>query len=198
MNILGPIAFDRYIQQGFEDTAGHLIMDAQLCELASQILHFMENHEGRKKSDRNRMFYELFYSADIINYLKVKKDVESFQHERDNMEAMHFPFTNFCTDKQQPYLDKAELTVRAILQKELAKQGETLPQDKVEKLAADKIEEKLGVPLQNEVFRGYLERVENDKVSSSLVSQKLKEYVKDMYLSLKAKDLSYAEIWDVR
>lgn len=191
-------SLNQWQNEGSADFDKHFVMDAQLSELASQILHFMKRHKGSQATERNRMFYELFYSTDIINYLKVTEDTESFQHERDIMSAMHFSYTNFCTDRKDPYMREEAITPCAIVSKELAKNGEVLPYDKVGKKSKADNDERLAIPLQNEVVRGYLEREEDDKVSSALISNKMKKYMQDMYESLKSKDLSYAEIWGVR
>ena len=176
-----------------------LIMDAQLYELASQILNFLESKPASGKSlnrkkraaERRYIYYRLFYSSDIINYLKMTHNTTAFRHERDAMEAMHFAFTNFCTDRYEKYRNRDEMTPKEILRKPLERNGNVLPQDK---LRPENKAERLCIPLQNEVVRGYFERVEETGVSSANISQMKKKYMQDMYERLLEKDLSYAEI----
>ena len=168
-----------------------LIMDAQLHELASQILHFSDRHKGQKTGKRKKMYYGLFYSTDIINFLKSTADKNAFQHERDTLDAMHFNYTNFCTAKAEKYSLPGEMSIVSIRKKELALNADVLPADKV---TDNNKSTALDVPLQNEVVRGYMEREENYSVSSANISQQVKKYRKDMYYGLRDKDLSYAEI----
>ena len=168
-----------------------LIMDAQLHELASQILHFSDKHRGQKTGKRKKMYYGLFYSTDIINFLKSTGDINAFQHERDTLDAMHFNYTNFCTAKAEKYSLPSEMSVVSIREKGLALNADVLPADKV---TDNNKSTALDVPLQNEVVRGYMEREENFSVSSANISQQVKDYRKDMYCGLRDKDLSYAEI----
>ena len=169
----------------------NLIMDAQLHELASQILHFMELHPGKKGREQRYLYYKLFYSTDIINYLKIQRDTNVFRHERDTIAAMHIGYTFFCTDKKdyRNYLNG--LTVKTILHSNLAMNEDALPEDRITK---ENREERLMIPLQNEVVRGYLERKENKKVSPANISQMKKKYMVDMYESLRKRELSYASI----
>lgn len=167
------------------------IMDAQLHELSSQILHYAEYHPDKRSTDRTFLYYKICYSADIINYLKQTCDPSVFWHERDAMEAMHFRFTNFCTEIEDRYRDRSELSVSAIVKKQLARKGDVLPEDRI----TDKNrEEKLDIPLHNEVLRGYLTREECIKISSSAVSNAIKKYRRDMYRRLRDKELDYASI----
>ena len=169
---------------------GELVMDAQLHELASQILHFMDNR-NRQRDRMQYLYYRLFYSTDIINYLKLTGDVSAFRHERDVLGAIHFLYTNFCTDRKEQYTDKKEMTIHTIFCRQLALKGEVLPDDKIKE---GNREERLNVPLQNEVVRGYLERKENICVSSSSISQTKKRYMIFMNERLGLKELSYARI----
>lgn len=176
-----------------------LIMDAQLYELASQILNFLESKQtsnqiskrNNRGAGRRYVYYRLFYSSDIINYLKLTHNTTAFRHERDAMEAMHFAFTNFCTDRGEKYRSRSEMTPKGILRKPLEKNEYVLPQDK---LRQENKSERLCIPLQNEVVRGYFERVEDIRVSSANISQMKKKYMLNMYERLQEKDLSYAEI----
>lgn len=180
-----------YGEENKGELSKDLIMDAQLHELASQILHFSDRHRDQKKGKRKKMYYGLFYSTDIINFLKRTGDINAFQHERDTLEAMHFNYTNFCTSKAEKYSLPGEMSVVSIRKKGLALNADVLPADKVtdkNKSAA------LDVPLQNEVVRGYMEREENFSISSANISQQVKDYRKEMYYGLRDKDLSYAEI----
>lgn len=181
---------------GIEDELSKsVIMDEQLHELASQILHFMDRKSPKNKkdkSDNTYLYYKLCYSTDIINYLKETCNTGDFRHERDTMGAMHFSFTNFCTDRQEPYSSPAALTAAAILRKKLARNGEVLPEDKVRENTR---EDRLAVPLQNEVVRGYLHRKEDLQISSAAVSKAVRKYRKDMHDRLLEKELSYADIF---
>ena len=168
-----------------------MIMDAQLHELASQILHFSERHSGKKIGKRKKLYYGLFYSTDIINFLKRTGNTDAFQHERDTLEAMHFGYTNFCTAKAEQYSFPGELSMKAIRKKGLALNADVLPADKITDTNKTNA---LDVPLQNEVVRGYMEREEHYSVSSANISQQVKEYRIEMYYGLRDKELSYAEI----
>ena len=180
-----------YGEENKGELSKDLIMDAQLHELASQILHFSDRHRGQKTGKRKRMYYGLFYSTDIINFLKRTGDINAFQHERDTLEAMHFNYTNFCTSKAEKYSLPGEMSVVSIRKKGLALNADVLPADKV----TDKNKSTaLDVPLQNEVVRGYMEREENFSISSANISQQVTDYRKEMYYGLRDKDLSYAEI----
>lgn len=181
------------------DEPYNLVMDAQLYELASQILNFLESKQKssqkskrtQRGAERRSVYYRLFYSSDIINYLKLTHNTMAFRHERDAMEAMHFAFTNFCTDRCEKYQSRDEMTPKEILRKPMEKNENVLPQDKLRK---ENLSERLRIPLQNEVVRGYFERVEETRVSSANISQMKKKYMLDMYERLREKDLSYAEI----
>lgn len=169
----------------------NLVMDAQLYELASQILHFIDNHAGKRIGKNRFLYYRLFYSTDIINFVKMTRNTGVFQHERDAVSAMHFPYINFCTDKQDKYVDSKGLTIRGILERRLAVNEDVLPEDKITDMNR---KEHLNIPLLNEVIRGYLMREEKLKVSSPNISQEKKKYMIAMHEGLRKKDLSYADI----
>ncbi len=195
-NVLDWIGTGLQNQGVEEEYSKSVLMDEQLYELASQILRFMDHKSPKNKkdkSDNTYLYYKLCYSTDMINYLKLTCNTGVFRHERDTMGAMHFSFTNFCTDRQEPYSSPAALTAAAILRKKLARNEEVLPEDKVNEKNK---ESRLAVPLQNEVVRGYLHRKEDLKISSAAVSKAVKKYRKDMYERLLEKNLSYAAIFD--
>ena len=73
------------------------------------------------------------------------------------MDAMHLDFTNFCTDRKTPYMNHLEITPIAILMRSLAKACDVLPLDN----SAIKNNSRLSIPIQNEVVRGYMERIES-------------------------------------
>ena len=183
----------------FGDELNDLIMDAQLYELASQILNFLESKQtssqnskrNKRGVERRHLYYRLFYSSDIINYLKLTHNTSAFRHERDAMKAMHFAFTNFCTDRCEKYQSRDEMTPKEILRKPLERNENVLPKDRLRQ--ANKAD-RLRIPLQNEVVRGFFERVEKTTVSSANISQMKKKYMLNMYERLQEKDLSYAEI----
>ncbi len=186
------------MRESAEETCGgggdfleDLVMDAQLYELASQIFNFMELHSKNKYLISRHEYYRLFYSSDIINFLKIKNDAGPFRHERDVLEAMHYEYTSFCTDEKDRLSYQKGLTMKAILKNRLAKNGDVLPEEKV---THENRSDRLHIPLQNEVVRGYLERQEGSRVSSSSISQAKKKYMLNMYESLRKKDLSYASI----
>lgn len=174
-----------------DEASNSVMMDEQLYELASQMLHFMDHRGKEFKSGNTYLYYKIFYSTDIINYLKRTFSTGAFRHERDTMSAMHLQFTNFCTDREKPYPSISALTAASIIKKKLARNGEVLPADKITEKNRKK---RLAIPLQNEVVRGYLHRKENLTISSPAVSKAVKKYRKDMYSRLLEKDLSYAGI----
>ena len=193
---------------GLSGYAPHdLVMDAQLYELASQILTFLKSKhisgqtsrqtasQKPKRTQRGAAsryhYYRLFYSSDIINYLKLTYNTTAFRHERDTMEAMHFAYTNFCTDGREKYRSREEMTPKEILRRPLERNANVLPLDR---LRSGNRAQRLSIPLQNEVVRGYFERVEGSQVSSANISQMKKKYMLSMYERLREKDLSYADI----
>lgn len=193
---------------GLSGYAPHdLVMDAQLYELASQILTFLKSKhisgqtsrqtasQKPKRTQRGAAsryhYYRLFYSSDIINYIKLTHNTTAFRHERDTMEAMHFTYTNFCTDGEEKYRSREEMTPKEILRKPLERNANVLPLDR---LRSGNRVQRLSIPLQNEVVRGYFERVEGSPVSSANISQMKKKYMLNMYERLREKDLSYADI----
>lgn len=131
----------------------------------------------------NRYFYyRIFYSSDILSYLKESGCTAAFQHAKEGMAAMHFSYTNFCTDRRIQYCRQEEITPFSILVRPLARNRDVLPRALLS--TADR-DARIAVPIQNEVIRGFMERIEGRKVSSSNISQMKRKYLDDIREILK-------------
>lgn len=136
---------------------------------------------GAGRYSRN-FYYQLFYSSDVLSFLKESGNEAAFQHVREEMAAMHFSFTNFCTDRGMQYCCQEEITPATILAKSLAKNSDVLPRALQQYTDYDA---RIAVPIKNEVIRGYMERVEGRKVSSSNISQMRRKYLDEICRILK-------------
>ena len=137
--------------------------------------HYMNNTLRKRKK---YYYYRLFYSSDMISFIKESGSTQGFKHERETMEAMHMEFTNFCTNRSVPYKDHKYITPFAILVKPLARNCDTLPGGNIN-LANSNAQ--ISVPIQNEVVRGYMERMESVQISSSNISQMKRKYRSDVH-----------------
>ena len=70
-----------------------------------------------------------------------------------------------------------EITPIAILMRPLAKACEVFPVDNL----AIMNNSRLSIPIQNEVVRGYMERIESVQISSSNISQMKQKYRCDVH-----------------
>ena len=187
---------NQFSYQRFLDTPDYLqfkhhhylfLLSDQLYALSQLILHYSEEYPleswklmnsekrkcGRVRKCRKYFYYQLFYSSDIISLLKEAGSMITFRNERVTMEAMHFAYTNFCTDRSFPYRTQMEITREAILKKPLAWNRDALP---VSNISSSNGCCRLHPPIQNEVVRGFMERVEHEQVTSANISQMKKKY----------------------
>ena len=202
--MLNQAEFEKYGRDmWFEKEHGNLLAGDLLYALARQILSYsditLESERdtckvitGRVAVDKatatmrsryNRFFYyRLFYSSDVLSFLKEGGSTAAFHHEREEMQALHFDYTNFCTDRATQYRLQEDITPTEIIARPLARNEDVLPHALLSK--ADR-GARIAVPIQNEVVRGYMERVEGRAVSSSNISQMKRKYLYDISSILK-------------
>lgn len=134
------------------------------------------------KRNHRYFYYRIFYSSDILSFLKESGCTSAFQHVKEEMAAMHFSYTNFCTDRRMQYRRQEEITPSSILARPLARNRDVLP---CALLSTADRDARIAVPIQNEVIRGFMERIEGRKVSSSNISQMKRKYLDDIRKILK-------------
>ena len=101
-----------------------------------------------------------------------------FHYDKETMTALHFGFVNFCTDRGTAYRDRREMTPFTIFIRPLARNGDVLPECRVNPNNRDI---RISIPIQNEVVRGYMERIEKVRVSSSNISQMKRKYQNEIW-----------------
>ena len=196
--ILDNYSYARYnSDELFEIEYRDLLISDQLRSFSAMILYYahkyparrwkdLENNHQQSGMNRKRkkyFYYRLFYSSDIISFIKESRSTVGFYYERETMDAMHFGFTNFVTSRSAPYLNHKEITPITILMKPLARNCDVLPKDNTF-LSGNNTH--LSIPIQNEVVRGYMERIESVRISSSNISQMKQKYrcdIRDLMLT---------------
>ena len=186
--ILDDYSFRRYNgEEVLENELRDLLVSKWLHSLAATILQFENkyplqtwkeleidhNTSSNIRKKKKYFYYRLFYSSDIISYIKENMSTAGFCYERETMSAMHLGFTNFCTDRSVPYHDSNEITPFTILVRPLARNVDVFPDGYITWTDRDT---RLSVPIQNEVIRKYMEFIESVQVSSSNISQMKHKY----------------------
>ena len=186
--ILDDYSFRRYNgEEVLENELRDLLVSKWLHSLAATILQFENkyplqtwkeleidhNTSSNIRKKKKYFYYRLFYSSDIISYIKENMSTAGFCYERETMSAMHLGFTNFCTDRSVPYHDSNEITPLTILVRPLARNVDVFPDGYITWSDRDT---RLSVPIQNEVIRKYMECIESVQVSSSNISQMKHKY----------------------
>ena len=189
--ILDDYSYDQYnSEERFEIEYSDLLISDLLRSFSAVILDYTHKYPVQRweelendypqgsmlKKRKKYFYYRLFYSSDVISIIKENRSIAGFQYERETMDAMHFGFTNFVTDRSVPYLNYKEITPVAILMKPLARNCDVLPA----RNAAVMNNSRLSIPIQNEVVRGYMEHIESVRISSSNISQMKQKYRCDM------------------
>ena len=191
--ILDDYSYTRYrCERLHEIENSDLLISEYLHSISTTILYYVQKYpvqrwkelevDQRQQSSMIRkrkkyFYYRLFYSSDIISIIKENNSTIGFQYEREAMDALHFGFTNYVTDRCIPYHNCKELTPTAILIRPLARNCDVAPSDNASLCHSICT---LSIPIQNEIVRGYMERAEGTQISSSNISQMKKKYRCDM------------------
>ena len=191
--ILDGYSYTRYrCERMIEIENSDLLISDYLHSISATILHYVQKYpvqrwkeleiDQRQQSSMIRkrkkyFYYRLFYSSDIISIIKENNSTIGFRHEREAMDAMHFGFTNYVTDRCIPYHNGKELTPAAILIRPLARNCDVAPSDNTSLCNSICT---LSIPIQNEIVRGYMEHEEGAQISSSNISQMKQKYRCDM------------------
>ena len=116
-----------------------------------------------------------------MSFVKGEESVPYFQHPRDLLAAMKFPFVDFCLEEPECR------TIPDIWASELKRYAEVVTL--TEQQAQEKAEERIPLPIPDKVGLSYLERVEENPVTKGAYSQKKSDYKQEMKQVLRAQDL---------
>lgn len=152
-----------------------------LYELSAQILNFAAHHNKKKGTETRKSYYQLFYTSGLMSFVKGEESVPYFQHPRDLLAAMKFPFVDFCLEEPECR------TIPDIWASELKRYAEVVTL--TEQQAQEKAEERIPLPIPDKVGLSYLERVEENPVTKGAYSQKKSDYKQEMKQVLRAQDL---------
>ena len=134
------------------DFDGMLLIDTCLFELSAQIINFITTHNTNKKMNLSSKanYFKLFYTSGVISCIKMCNELPSFQHERDILNVMKFPFVDFC-------LTKKSRTVEEIYYNPLKTFAEV--SDEIDN------QQQIPLPIPDSVGNSYLSKVENISIS---------------------------------
>ena len=149
------------------DFDGMLLIDTCLFELSAQIINFINTHNKNKKMNLSSKanYFKLFYTSGVISCIKMCNELPSFQHERDILNVMKFPFVDFC-------LTKKSRTVEEIYYNPLKTFAEV--SDEIDN------QQQIPLPIPDSVGNSYLSKVENISISKSAYSQQRADYKKEL------------------
>ncbi len=165
----------------FEELEEREFINDAFYELSAQILNFAAHHNKKQGTETRKSYYQLFYTSEFMSFVKEEKSVPYFQHPRDLLAAMKFPFVDFCLEEPECR------TIPDIWESELKRYAEVVTLTK--KQAQEKAEERIPLPIPDKVGLSYLERVEENPVTKGAYSQKKNDYKQEMKQALRAQDL---------
>lgn len=165
----------------FEELEEREFINDAVYELSAQILNFAAHHNKKQGTETRKSYYQLFYTSEFMSFVKEEKSVPYFQHPRDLLAAMKFPFVDFCLEEPECR------TIPDIWESELKRYAEVVTLTK--KQAQEKAEERIPLPIPDKVGLSYLERVEERSVTKGAYSQMKNNYVQEMEQALQARDL---------
>lgn len=149
-----------------KDFGEMIFIDTSLFELSAQILNFINTHNRNKKMNLSSKsnYFKLFYTSGVTSCIKMCNEPPSFQHERDILNVMKFPFVDFC-------LTKESRTVKEIHFNSLKTFAEV----------SEEINnhQQIPLPIPDSVGNSYLSKVENISISKSAYSQQKADYKKE-------------------
>lgn len=150
-------------------SATDLYSEGWFYEISSQILEFAEKHDENKKDRATLSDYRLFYTAGIIEYCqRMRAFAPPFQHERDILCSMKYPFSDYC-------LNEICRSIAALYQARLKQYG------KVSDLCEEsKKFQEIPLPIPADVGVCYLERKEERLITESMYQEKLQAYDQKM------------------
>lgn len=167
--------------EAFEELEERAVIHDAFYELSAQILNFAAHHNRKRGAETRKSYYQLFYTSGFMSFVKGEESVPYFQHPRDLLAAMKFPFVDFCLGRAGvPYYPD-------IWASELKRYAEVVTL--TEQQAQEKAEERIPLPIPDKVGLSYLERVEENPVTKGAYSQKKSDYKQEMKQVLRAQDL---------
>ena len=165
----------------FEELEEREFINDVFYELSAQILNFAAHHNKKRGTKTRKSYYQLFYTSDLMSFVKGEKSVPYFQHPRDLLAAMKFPFVDFCLE------EPVCRTIPDIWASALKRYAEVVTLTKQQ--ARNKAEERIPLPIPDKVGLSYLERVEDHSVTKGAYSQKKTDYEQEMKQALRAQNL---------
>jgi hypothetical protein len=167
--------------EAFEELEERAVIHDAFYELSAQILNFAAHHNRKRGAETRKSYYQLFYTSGFMSFVKGEESVPYFQHPRDLLAAMKFPFVDFCLEEPECR------TIPDIWASELKRYAEVVTL--TEQQAQEKAEERIPLPIPDKVGLSYLERVEENPVTKGAYSQKKSDYKQEMKQVLRAQDL---------
>lgn len=167
--------------EAFEELEERAVIHDAFYELSAQILNFAAHHNKKRGTETRKSYYQLFYTSGLMSFVKGEESVPYFQHPRDLLAAMKFPFVDFCLEEPECR------TIPDIWASELKRYAAVVTLTKQQ--AQEKAEERIPLPIPDKVGLSYLERVEENPVTKGAYSQKKSDYKQEMKQVLRAQDL---------
>lgn len=143
-----------------------VVLEEWAYEWLALILKLKEYLPGKQNNPSKRLYYRLFFTDDVVNYIRSNTGKVFFKHEQDLFRAMRRPFMNFFLMERCQMVSEIWQS-RVKLYGELVKGREMKPVEQ---------------PLKNDVYSTYLANVENRKAGSAAISQQrtaYREFIKE-------------------
>lgn len=191
-NVANQASYDLFnLGDHFDESHERLFMEERLLALAAEISAFMKERPASSRYRKRMLYYQVFYSSDIIACFKKIPAQLSLKTENTIIKMLLLDYLNFCFDRTPPFTCASAITAEVLSQRPLAKYEDVIP---LERLHKTKVGKRIETPIPNEVIRGYMELCTGQTTSSSNISQMRKRYTTEMYERLHKKGIDYAAI----
>ena len=168
----------------FEVLESAWMVDVQMYELVSQIIHFIQRPNKKTNNPVRLNYYKLFYTSGLLSLIKDFPVFPKFRHERDMLSAMKFSFADFC-------LIQPSRTLAQIYYTALKPYCQVVDADewKTDTMHTSTPTSPIPLPIPDIVGISYLKRIECCDISASAYSQQKKHYNADMKNILRQKEM---------
>lgn len=147
------------------DAEERMRIDADVCELISAMLELPQRLCGRANNPTRHNYFRMFFTETVAACLHGADVLKSFQkRERDTFAAMKLEFLDYFMVEQCR-------TAAEIAESPLKPYGELVEGREMKETA---------LPLPNDVYVSYLDRMGNTKVGLSAISQQKKAYYQEV------------------